>query len=141
MNRVSLIILALLSASVSTALAEGPPAATSPTTRPAKLRKDVDAEQFDKLRQEKQNVVLDVRTPREFERGHVPGAVNVNIDSPDFEQAMKKMEPGKTYLVYCAAGVRSARACDKLERMEFKSLYNLLGGMKEWEKAAKPVEK
>ena len=126
MSRAILILLSAMAAGTPAAYAADAPTTTNPSTRPAKLRKDVDADQFDKLRQEKNNVVLDVRTPREFERGHIPGAVNVNIDSPDFEESMKKMDPGKPYRVYCAAGVRSARACDKLERLDFNSLYALL---------------
>jgi rhodanese-related sulfurtransferase len=113
----------------------------APPTRPAKLRKDVDVQEFDKLRQEKKHVVLDVRTPREFQEGHLPEAVNVDIQSNDFEKKIRDLDPERVYLVYCAAGVRSARACDVMEKMEFHRLYNMLGGMKEWKKAGKDVAK
>lgn len=107
----------------------------------AKARQDVDVQAFDKLVQEKKYVILDVRTPQEFKRGHIPGAVNIDVQSPDFDKKMKEMDKDKTYLVHCASGVRSVRACDKMEKMDFAHLYNLKGGFKAWEKAKKPVEK
>ena len=47
--------------------------------------KNVGVEEFDKLRADKKNVVLDVRTPEEFAKGHIPGAVNLNVNAPDFQ--------------------------------------------------------
>lgn len=106
-----------------------------------KKYKNVNADQFDKLRADKKNVVLDVRTPEEFAEGHIPGAINIDFNADDFDQKISKLDKDKTYLVHCAAGGRSARACGKLGKMDFKSLYNLEGGMGAWEKAGKPVEK
>ena len=51
------------------------------------------------------------------------------------------LDKNQTYLVHCAAGVRSATACAKMSRLKFSNLYNLEGGLKAWEKAGKPVEK
>jgi phage shock protein E len=106
-----------------------------------KKYKNVNAEQFDKLRADKKNVVLDVRTPEEFADGHIPGAINIDFNAEDFDQKLSKLDKDKTYLVHCAAGGRSARACTKLGKMNFPNLYNLEGGMGAWEKAGKPVEK
>lgn len=107
----------------------------------AKPFKDVNSEQFDKLRQDKNSVVLDVRTKREFDEGHIPGAINIDVNSADFEEKVAKLDKSKTYLVHCAAGVRSAKACNKLAPLNFKNLYNLEGGLNAWKKAGKPVEK
>jgi rhodanese-related sulfurtransferase len=103
--------------------------------------KRVDAEEFDKLRADKKNVILDVRTEKEFKAGHIPGATNIDLNSPDFDEKVAKLDKNKTYLVHCAGGVRSARACKKLEGAGFKELYDLAPGFKGWEKAGKPVEK
>lgn len=97
--------------------------------------KNVAVPEFEKLRNDKQNVVLDVRTEKEFAAGHIPGAVNLDVNAPDFEAKVKKLDPFKTYLVHCAAGVRSRKACEKMEKMNFEKLYNLEGGYKAWEKA------
>lgn len=103
--------------------------------------KNVGVEEFDKLREKKENVVLDVRTKEEYEAGHMPGAVWIDFMEPDFAEKVGKLDKNKTYLVHCASGGRSARACKKMEGMDFGRLYNLQGGMKAWEKAGKPVEK
>ena len=114
-----------------------PPAGGKAAT---KIRR-VDVEEFDKLRGNKENVVLDVRTASEFKAGHIPGAVNIDVNGADFDTQVSKLDKSKTYLVHCAAGVRSARACKRLETVGFKELYDLAPGFKGWEKAGKPVEK
>ncbi len=98
-------------------------------------------EQFAKMASEKGNVVLDVRTAREFAAGHLPGAVNLDVTAPDFETKAGALDKSKVYLVHCATGVRSVRACEKLARLEFPKLYNLPGGFRAWDKAGKPVER
>ncbi|SRR6266545_3801872 len=103
--------------------------------------KNADAVEFDKLRADKQNVVLDVRTKKEFEAGHIPGALNIDVSAADFEAKVAKLEKDKTYLVHCGAGVRSVKACEKMNQLNFPKLVNLEGGFRAWEKAGKPVEK
>jgi len=103
--------------------------------------KNVGVEEFDKLRQQTNAVVLDVRTPKEFAAGHIPGATNIDWNAGDFASKVSAMDKNKTYLVHCAAGVRSGKASDKMEALKFTTVYNLPGGFKAWEKAGKPVEK
>lgn len=55
-------------------------------------------------------VVVDVRTPEEFEAGHVEGATNIDAQADDFEQQVAELDPGATYVVYCRTGSRSAEA-------------------------------
>ena len=57
--------------------------------------------------------------------GHVPGATNIDVNAADFEEKVAKLDKNKTYLVHCAAGSRSARACKKLEGMGFTELSDL----------------
>ena len=113
---------------------------TNPTTRPAG-RRDVGVEEFEKLWKDKKGVVLDVRTVKEYQAGHIPGALNIDVNAGDFEKKVAELDKNKTYLVHCASGVRSVRACEKMNRMDFKELINLQGGIKAWEKAGKEVEK
>jgi rhodanese-related sulfurtransferase len=103
--------------------------------------KNVAVDQFDKLRQQTNAVVLDVRTPKEFAAGHIPGAVNIDWNAADFASKAASLDKSKTYLVHCAVGGRSAKASDKMTTLQFTNVYNLEGGMKAWEKAGKPVEK
>ena len=115
--------------------------AKSPSAMPAKGYKDLNVEEFDKLRSNTNAVLLDVRTPEEFASGHIPGAKNIDINSLDFEKKVGELDKSKTYLVNCASGGRSARACGKLSKLDFPKCYNLAGGIHAWEKAGKPVEK
>ena len=93
------------------------------------------------LNKDKDVVVLDVRTPKEFQAGHIKGATNINFQDKDFADRVAKLDKSKTYVIHCAAGGRSARACKKMDGLNFSKLYNLEGGMGAWEKAGKPVEK
>jgi phage shock protein E len=86
-------------------------------------------------------VVLDVRTPKEFEAGHIKGATNINFQDKDFAERVAKLDKSKTYVIHCAAGGRSARACEKIKDMEFKNMLHMKEGFNAWEKAGKPVEK
>jgi protein disulfide-isomerase len=103
--------------------------------------KNLSVEEFARMADDKQNVILDVRTPAEFLAGHIPGAVNLDVSASDFEAKAALLDRSKIYLVHCASGVRSARACDKLNQLDFPNLYNLPGGFRAWAKAGKPVEK
>ena len=103
--------------------------------------KNVGVDQFDKLRAQTNTVVLDVRTPKEFAAGHIPGAVNIDWNADDFGKKVGALDKSKTYLVHCAVGGRSAKASDKMTGLQFTDVYNLEGGMKAWEKAGKAIEK
>ena len=103
--------------------------------------KNIGVDEFDKLRKQTNTIVLDVRTPKEFVAGHISGATNIDWYASDFEKKVSGLDKSKTWLVHCAAGVRSAKAADKLTGLRFTNVYNLEGGMKAWEKAGKPVEK
>jgi rhodanese-related sulfurtransferase len=115
------------------------PAADQPSVPPAV--KNVGVEEFDKLRADKKNIVLDVRTPEEFAKGHIPGAVNLDFNASDFAKKVAELDKSKTYLVHCAGGNRSARACTAMDKLAFTNLVNLEQGFRAWEKAGKPVEK
>ncbi|HVK58033.1 MAG TPA: rhodanese-like domain-containing protein [Candidatus Kapabacteria bacterium] len=113
------------------------------TEKVASKPENIGPEQFDTLRKADTNstVVLDVRTREEYKAGHIPGSVLIDFNAGDFEQQVAKLDKDKTYLVHCAVGGRSARACKKMNLLGFKKLYNLEGGMGAWEKAGKQVEK
>ena len=76
--------------------------------------------------------LLDVRTVQEFERGALPGALNVNIKSSDFEEKVLLLDKEKPVLIYCQAGYRSNAASKKLEELGFMILYDYSGGYKDW---------
>lgn len=103
--------------------------------------RNVGAEEFAKLARQPDTVILDVRTAREFKAGHIKGAINLDVNGPDFEKSLAAMDKDKTYLVLCASGVRSVKACRKMAQMKFSKLVNLSNGFIGWQRAGLPVEK
>jgi phage shock protein E len=103
---------------------------------------NVTPDQAEKLLKEKKDiVVLDVRTPEEFKEGHIAGAKNVDFQSEDFKKQVAALDKSKTYLLHCAAGGRSARALKVLDEDKFSHVYHLNGGFSAWKEAGKPVAK
>ena len=87
-------------------------------------------------------VILDVRTPLEYEMSHITGSVNVNVQDESFEDMVIALDPDKTYIVHCTknpAGGRSSRALETLQSLGFKHLYNLEGGYVAWKEAELPL--
>lgn len=73
--------------------------------------------------------LLDVRTPAEFAQGHLAGAVNVDVMSPDFRDRIAAMDlptEGPVYL-YCRSGNRSGSAVGLLHRMGHAGAVNVGG--------------
>lgn len=77
-------------------------------------------------------VILDVRTPEEYAAGHIPNAILINYNAPDFAARIDSLSKSKSYLVYCAAGGRSAKASTIMSEKGFKDVYNLEGGFSQW---------
>lgn len=77
---------------------------------------------------------LDVRTEIEYEIiGHMEGFIQINSISKNFERkVLQTLNPNQPIAVYCMSGHRSADACKKLERIGFKTIYELNGGIIQW---------
>lgn len=84
-------------------------------------------------------LVLDVRTPREFGRGHIAGAVNVDFLAGDFRERLGEVPTNRPVLVHCAVGGRSTEALPALQERGFPKIYHPDGGIKAWEAAGRPV--
>ena len=126
------VLVAILAAGASMRAEDKPAAA---------VHRNVKAEEFERLTKEPGTVVLDVRTPKEYADGHLKDAVLIDWNRKDFVDEVKKLDKGKTYLVYCAVGGRSAKACSKLDGLDFPKVVNLEGGIGAWKRAGKPIEK
>lgn len=78
--------------------------------------------------------LIDVRTPDEFLENNIEGAQNIDISSNDFEQKVAQLDQNKPIYVYCRKGSRSRKASQKLEDLGFTEIYDLKGGILEWNK-------
>lgn len=77
--------------------------------------------------------LVDVRTPQEYADGHIDGALNIDIQSNDFQRMVEKeLSKDSTILVYCRSGRRSMDAAVILTKLGYK-VVNLKGGIIEWE--------
>ncbi len=86
-------------------------------------------------------LVLDVRTPEEFAKGHIPGAKNVDFFEDDFEKRVAALAESGPVIVHCAAGGRSAQALPKIAALKkFGTIYHLKAGFSGWASAKKAVE-
>lgn len=74
-------------------------------------------------------VLLDVRTPTEFAAGHIDQAINVDYEDATFESEIKKLDPSKTYFVYCRSGNRSGKSITIMRANGFQHIYELAGGV------------
>lgn len=77
-------------------------------------------------------VWLDVRTPEEIALGKIDGALEMDFNDPQFSQKVASLDKGKEYIVYCAAGGRSAKAVELMQGMGFTNLHNMTEGYTGW---------
>ncbi|MGE5172493.1 MAG: rhodanese-like domain-containing protein [Betaproteobacteria bacterium] len=84
------------------------------------------------LDQRKGMMLLDVRTDKDYEKGHIPGAVHIPLT--DIGDKIKKLKKDKELVVYCQNGNRSIWAIKRLMGMGYKNLYNLKGGYNAWKR-------
>jgi rhodanese-related sulfurtransferase len=83
---------------------------------------------------------LDVREPKEYRSGHVPGAINVPRGLLEFQVGSKLADKNAVVVVYCKSGGRSCLSSDTLVKMGYKNIKNMDGGWKAWLSAGYPVE-
>jgi rhodanese-related sulfurtransferase len=84
-------------------------------------------------------IILDVRTPEEYNEGHIKNSKNIDFYSQDFKNNLSALDKNKTYLVYCRSGNRSGKALEIMKELKFMRAYNMLGGIVEWDKEGFPV--
>jgi len=83
---------------------------------------------------------LDVRTEKEYKKGHIPGAMNIPRGLLEFRIAKMIPDRNASIVVYCRSGARSSLATYTLVRMGYRNVKNMDGGWRAWAKAGYPVE-
>jgi phage shock protein E len=71
-----------------------------------------------------QTVIIDVRTPQEFAEGHLVGAINIDVQSPDFRDRVLAFDTAGEYFIYCRSGNRSGQAINQMFQMGFTDMTN-----------------
>ena len=85
--------------------------------------------------------IIDVRTPDEFDSGHLENATNLNYRADNFSDEINNLDKDKTYLIYCAVGGRSSGALTVMGELGFMEVYNMLGGINQWKAEELPTTK
>jgi rhodanese-related sulfurtransferase len=85
------------------------------------------------------HTVIDVRTPAEYEQAHIVGAINIDVEAPDFGERIAELDPGEPYLLYCRSGRRSDLAAQQMAAAGFSDLTDA-AGLADLARAGAPVE-
>ena len=78
-------------------------------------------------------LLLDVRTAFEFDEGHIPGAVNLDVYQPSFLEEAEKLDRSRPVFVYCRSGNRGYTVAQAFVQMGFQHVRNLQHGIISWE--------
>lgn len=92
----------------------------------------LDATSFKKEIAQKQVQLIDVRTPNEYQQGHIGNAKLINFYGNDFREKINKLDKNQPVYLYCKSGGRSGRASKVLIELGFKKVYDLKGGYMAW---------
>lgn len=94
---------------------------------------NLDSDTFsDKFKNDPNAVLLDVRTSQEFNAGHIPDSILIDIYLPTFPEKIGELDKNKNYYIYCRSGNRSYHAGVFMLQQGFKTVYNLADGVLDW---------
>ncbi len=118
---------------------------TAPSETASQIIENVTPLEALNLIQENQNnpdfVILDVRTAEEVADGYIENAINIDFYSETFRDEVDRLDKNRTYLIYCRSGGRSGNALDIMAELNFREVYNISGGILDWEAEGLPTVK
>lgn len=88
-------------------------------------------EAADMMEKERDYIILDVRTYKEFESGHIPGAICVPNESISDKDIFELPDKNQLIMVYCRSGNRSRQAAEKLVNKGYTNIVEF-GGINSW---------
>lgn len=94
----------------------------------------------EKLKNDKDGVLIDVRTPGEYHSGHIPNSILMNMYDPLFMEQIQKLDKNKNYYLYCRSGNRSFYTGRLMLQLGFTNIYNLSSGILDWNEPLKQLE-
>ncbi|MCF8372417.1 MAG: hypothetical protein K9H64_12385 [Bacteroidales bacterium] len=103
--------------------------------------KQLNSIEFSKAIENSEEIVLDVRTPKEFKSGHIKNAQQLNFYERNFGQKLLMLPKDNAIYLYCLTGSRSENAASFLVQNGYKKVYNLQRGIMDWNLKNLPVIK
>ena len=106
----------------------------------ANVREVSVAETQQRMREDKDVKLIDVREDHEWNEAHASGAIH--LGKGIIERDIETTVPDKNteLILYCGGGYRSALATDSLQRMGYLNVFSMAGGWKAWKEANSPIE-
>lgn len=92
----------------------------------------VTAEEMQQISETEDIQLVDVRTPEEYQEGHIEGFQNIDYFSASFEADLDKLDKTKPVIVYCKSGNRSGKCAAKMLEKGFVKIYDFEGGITQW---------
>ena len=92
----------------------------------------ITAEQMQQMINDSEVQKVDVRTPEEYQEGHIDGFQNIDYFSDTFETDIETLDKSKPVIVYCRSGNRSSKCAAKMVEKGFVKIYDLEGGITKW---------
>lgn len=94
-----------------------------------------------KLKETKNAVLLDLRTPKEYAAGHIKGLKNIDFFGKGFYDQLLKYPKDTPLFIYCESGGRSGQTFERLKNEGYQFVYEMHEGMSGWRESKRPVEK
>src|SRR3954466_13901761 len=88
--------------------------------------------------QNKEAVIVDVREKDEWDEGHIPHAIHLSRGTIELDIEEKVPDPNAVIICHCGGGGRSALAAESLQKMGYKNVRSMAGGLKAWKAAGLP---
>ena len=79
------------------------------------------------LKENAETIILDVRTPQEFDEEHLDKATNINFYDEDFAEKIQRLPHDKKYLIHCHSGVRAAKTAKLMQELGFEQVWVVEG--------------
>ena len=76
--------------------------------------------------------ILDIRTPGEFQSGHLPKSILIDFYSKSFVDQLSRLDKEKTFLIYCRTGNRSTQSLEIFKKLKFQKVYHMASGISAW---------
>ena len=77
-------------------------------------------------------VILDIRTPAEYNSGHLANSVLIDFYSSTFADQLSQLDKEKAYLIYCRTGNRSSKSMEIFNKLKFQNIYHMASGIRGW---------
>ena len=96
--------------------------------------KNLSAEEFaEKIKSDNSAIIIDVRTPAEFNQGHIADSLLIDFYNPSFQNQILELDKSKNYYIYCRSGNRSFYAGNFMLQMGFNNVSHLEEGIISWD--------